>query len=169
MEELSYGKGHGTGSAVERRPTTGRGPHPDLAASDADHEPCPKEASMIPQLKRHEIQVLLKAGHTQEDAARIAAVSLRTVQRVAAEPAVQEVEDRGERARRGIGRPRTAEPFRALVEKLLQEEPRILSVEVLRRARLDGYLGGKSALYSLAARHALSHGAPANAIRGVGW
>ncbi len=27
---------------------------------------------MIPQMKRYEIQILLKAGHTQEDAARIA-------------------------------------------------------------------------------------------------
>jgi hypothetical protein len=78
-------------------------------------------------------------------------VSLRTVSRVAAEPAVQQVEDRGERARRAIGRPRTTEPFRTLVEKLLQEEPQTLSVEVLRRARLEGYQGGKSALYSLAA------------------
>src|SRR5208283_1484455 len=45
----------------------------------------------------------------------------------------------------------SAEPFRVLVDKLLKEEPQILSVEVLRRARLDGYQGGKSALYSLAA------------------
>jgi transposase InsO family protein len=106
---------------------------------------------MIQQLKRHEIQILLKAGHTQEDAARIAAVSLSTVQRVSGEPGVEHVDDEAERARRKIGRPSTAEPFRALVEKLLQEEPQILSVEVLRRARLDGYAGGKSALYSLAA------------------
>jgi len=87
---------------------------------------------MIPQLKRHEIQVLLKAGHTREDTARIATVSLRTVQRVVEEPAVQYVDDGEERARRKIGRPSSAEPFRVLVEKLLQEEPQILSVEVLR-------------------------------------
>jgi transposase len=117
-----------------------------------DHEACPKEASMIPQLKRHEIQILLKAGHTQEDAARIAAVSLRTVQRVCEEPAVQHVDDGQERTRRRIGRPSTAEPFRALVEKLLREEPQLLSVELLRRARLEGYHGGKSALYHLTAR-----------------
>jgi len=150
MEELSNGSSQGTGSAVGPKPA-GREPRPELAALVVDHEVCPKEASMIPQLKRHEIQILLKAGHTQEDVARIAAVSLRTVSRVAGEPAVQQVEERGERARRGIGRPRTAELFRALVEKLLQEEPQILSVEVLRRARLEGYQGGKSALYSLAA------------------
>ena len=90
---------------------------------------------MITQLKRYEIQVLLRAGHTQPDTARIAEVSLRTVQRVVAEPEIETVEDDKERARRRIGRPSTAEPFRSLTEKLLKEEPEILSVEALRRAR----------------------------------
>ncbi len=114
-------------------------------------ESSPREASMIKLLKRHEIQVLLKAGHTQAARARIAKVSVRSVKRVAVEPDVQQVEDRQERSRRGIGRPSTAEPFRALIQKLLGEEPEILSVEVLRRAKLDGYTGGKSALYELVA------------------
>jgi len=109
------------------------------------------EASMITLLRRHEIQVLLRAGHTQAEAARIAKVSTRSVKRVAAEPEVQHVDDEKERGERRIGRPSTAEPFRALVKKLLGEEPEILSVEILRRARLDGYLGGKSALYELIA------------------
>ena len=110
-----------------------------------------REASVITQLKRHEIQILLGAGHTQAETARIAKVSLRTVKRVAAEPKVHQVDDGAERTRRGIGRPRTAEPFRALVETLIQKEPEILSVEILRRARLEGYQGGKSALYQLVA------------------
>jgi hypothetical protein len=70
---------------------------------------------------------------------------------VATEPEVQQVDDGKERGKRRIGRPSTAEPFRALVKKLLGEEPEILSVEILRRARLDGYTGGKSALYELVA------------------
>jgi transposase len=37
------------------------------------------------------------------------------------------------------------------VETLIQKEPEILSVEILRRARLEGYQGGKSALYQLVA------------------
>ncbi len=106
---------------------------------------------MIPQMKRYEIQILLKAHHTKEDAARIAAVSLNTVQRVASEPAIQQVEDLGKRFCRRIGRPKITERFRAQIEKLLREEPQMMSVEVLRLARLDGYKGGKSALYSLAA------------------
>ena len=109
------------------------------------------EAPMITQLKRHEIQILLKAEHTQKDTASIAKVSLRTVRRVAEEPDVQHVDDEQERARRAIGRPSTTEPFRVLVEGLLKEEPTMFSVEVLRRARLEGYAGGKSALFALAA------------------
>ena len=150
MEELSWGDTQSMVPAIGLQPQREQS-HPELGLSLMDHEARPKEASMIPQLKRHEIQVLLKAGHTQEDAARIAAVSLSTVQRVSGEPGVEHVNDEEERARRKIGRPSTAEPFRALVEKLLKEEPQLLSVEVLRRARLDGYEGGKSALYSLAA------------------
>ena len=106
---------------------------------------------MIPQLTRHKIQVLLQAGHSRAETSRLAKVSRRTVRRVAEEPSIEHVDDGEERARRKIGRPSTAEPFRVLVEKLLKEEPQLLSVEVLRRARLDGYEGGKSALYSLAA------------------
>ena len=142
-----------------QRRTRSEGPVPakagrsfaEVVPSGAHDEASTVEASMINQLKRHEIQVLLKAGHTQPDAARIAKVSLRTVQRVVIEPEVETVDDDKERARRRIGRPSTAEPFKALAEKLLKEEPAILSVEVLRRARLEGYAGGKSALFQMVA------------------
>ena len=106
---------------------------------------------MIPQLKRFEIQILLKAGHSQKETSRIAEVSLRTVQRVLEEPEVEKCDDGREQTRRRIGRPSTAEPFRSLVEKLVQEEPQLLCVEIVRRARLEGYEGGKSALYQLVA------------------
>jgi transposase len=109
------------------------------------------EVPMIPQLKRFEIQVLLKVGHSQAETSRIAKVSLRTVQRVSGEPGVEHSDDGKERTRRGIGRPSTAEPFKPLAEKLLQEDSQLLSVEILRRARLEGYEGGKSALYQLVA------------------
>jgi len=109
------------------------------------------EASMISQLKRYGVQILLKAGHTEADTARLAEVSLRTVRRVAEEPDVEHVDDTGERARRRIGRPSTVQPFTTLIQTLLKEEPAILSVEVLRRARLEGYTGGKSALFALVA------------------
>ncbi|MEN8183021.1 MAG: IS21 family transposase, partial [Myxococcota bacterium] len=62
-----------------------------------------------------------------------------------------EVEDGAERERRRIGRPSKAEPFRKLVVDLLGEEPELMSLEILRRARLSGYTGGKTALYDLVA------------------
>ena len=48
-----------------------------------------------------------------------------------------------------IGRPAKAEPYRARVTGWLAEDPGLLSVELLRRAKLAGYHGAKSALYEL--------------------
>jgi transposase len=106
---------------------------------------------MINMLKRHEIQVLRKAGHTQADVAERAEVSESAVRRVEREPTVGEVDEEAARQRRHIGRPSKAEPFRTKVVALVGEKPPLLSVEILRRVRLDGYCGGKSALYALVA------------------
>jgi hypothetical protein len=51
----------------------------------------------------------------------------------------------------GIGPPAKAEPFRSVVAAILAGEPDLLSVEILRRAKLQGYTGGKTALYELIA------------------
>lgn len=99
-------------------------------------------------LKRHAVQVLRKAGHTLEETAKLGGVSVRSVQRIEDEPAVVQLEGEEER-RRNVGRPSKAEPFRGFVTDLLREEPELLSVEVLRRARPSGYEGAKSALYEL--------------------
>ena len=112
------------------------------------------EDRMLTLLKRHQVQTLLAAGHDQIEVARLAGVSVRSVRRVAAESPVEHVDDRQERVERRIGRPSKVEPFRALVQELVaevDEETRapLKSVEILRRARLDGYQGGKSALYEL--------------------
>lgn len=100
-------------------------------------------------MKRHEIQVLLKAGHSYSKVADLTGASRRTVARVAKEASVTHVDDSAERTRRRLGRPSKSEPFRKLVRKVLADEPEVLSVEVLRRAREQGYRGGKSALYEL--------------------
>jgi len=102
-------------------------------------------------MKRHEVQVLRRAGVSQEKVAELTGISVRAVRRIEAEVPVVVPDDEAERARRGIGRPSKAEPFRGLVAKVLAEDPDLLSLEVLRRARLDGYQGGKSALYGLIA------------------
>lgn len=104
---------------------------------------------MLTLLKRHEIQVLRKAGHAQAEVARLAGVSVRSVRRVEAEAVVASVDDAGERARRKVGRPRKAEAYRQLVVDELAKDPELMSLELLRRARIQGYSGGKSALYEL--------------------
>jgi len=61
----------------------------------------------------HEIQVLRKAGHSLPEVGRLAGVSVRSVQRVEAEPAVSHVDELAERVRRKIGRPSTARPLKS--------------------------------------------------------
>jgi len=104
---------------------------------------------MIEMLKRHAIQVLRQAGHDQADVARLVGVGVRTIRRVEGEPDITHIDDAKERERRAIGRPAKAEPFRSVVAEILAREPDLLSVEILRRAKLKGYTGGKTALYTL--------------------
>jgi transposase len=104
---------------------------------------------MYGMMKRHEIQVLLKAGLSQAEVARIAGVSERTVRSVEAEAPVAAVDDAAERARRRLGRPSKVEGFRNEVAALLAQEPELMTLEVLRRMRQRGYTGGKTALYEL--------------------
>ena len=102
-------------------------------------------------LKRHEIQVLLKAGHSRAEVARLAGISLRSVKRIAQEADVTHVDDAGARRTPAIGRPSVVQRFRKFVAAVLQEEPALRSVEVLRRARGQGYTGGKTAFYAVVA------------------
>jgi len=104
-------------------------------------------------LKRHEIQVLRHVGHTQAEIATFASVSIATVARVEDEEAVTHVDDAKARAARRLGRPAKAEPFRQFIvdELAAEKETELLSLELVRRARLKGYSGGKSALYALIA------------------
>ena len=104
---------------------------------------------MIDMFKRHEIQVLRRAGHNQTEVAELAAVSRRSVRRVEAEPSVETFDMVSEREKRRIGRPSKAEPLRTFLVGELAKEPDLLTVELLRRARGQGYGGGKSALYEL--------------------
>lgn len=104
---------------------------------------------MIDMVKRHEIQVLRRAGHALAETAELAGVSQSTVQRVEAEAPVASFDAEAERVRRSIGRPSKAEPFRPLLVAELAKQPDVLAVELLRRTQLAGYAGGKSALYEL--------------------
>jgi len=102
-------------------------------------------------LKRHEVEVLLKAGHRKTEVARMTGVSLRSVKRIAQEEAVVHVDDEAERNQRQIGRPSTVQNFRKQVVGILEETPDLASLEILRRVRESGYQGGKTALYELVA------------------
>ena len=101
-------------------------------------------------LKRHEIQVLRRAGHTWAEVASLTGVSVGTARRVAAEEAVTTVDNAAERAQHHIGRPSKAEAYRDVLVQALTEDPDLRSVELLHRARLAGYTGGKIGVYALA-------------------
>lgn len=102
-------------------------------------------------LKRHEVEILLKAGHPKTEVARLAGVSLCSVKRIADETPVVHVDDAAEREKRRIGRPSLVENFRKLIVAILEEKPDLPSLEILRRAREAGYPGGKTVLYALVA------------------
>src|SRR6266446_3297053 len=106
---------------------------------------------MLAMLKRHEIEILLKAGHGKADVARLSGASLRSVKRIAQEGPVAHIDDAGERAQRQIGRPSMVASFRKPVLEILGQTPDLASLEILRRVREAGYQGGKTALYALVA------------------
>lgn len=102
-------------------------------------------------LKRHEVEILLKAGHPKTEVARLAGVSLCSVKRIAEEAPVVHVDDAVEREKRRIGRPSKVHDFRKFIAALMEETPDLPSLEILRRIREAGYRGGKTALYALVA------------------
>ena len=106
---------------------------------------------MYDLLKRYAVQVLLDAGHTQVEVSRLTGVSERSVRRIKEEQTVVDVDDQADRKRRRLGRPSKTEPFRSFVVGLLGEEPELMSLEIMRRARARGYTGGKTAMYDLVA------------------
>lgn len=106
---------------------------------------------MLPLLKRHEIQVLLRAGHSQPDVAARTGVSADTVRRVKRETAVTSADDAAERRDRKIGRPSKASPFASKVAAWIAEDAELPTQELLRRATEAGYTGHKTAFYALVA------------------
>ena len=110
-----------------------------------------EEIRMLQLMKRHEIQVLLRAHHTQKKIAELTGVSISSVRRVAKEEPVEHADDSTEHSKRRIGRPRVVEGVRKLVQATLKARPDLDGVEILHRARLAGYRGGDSAFYDLVA------------------
>jgi hypothetical protein len=54
--------------------------------------------------------------------------------------------------RRGVGRPSVVAHYAPQLVQWLRENPDLAGAEILRRLRLSGYRGGKSALYALVRR-----------------
>ena len=54
--------------------------------------------------------------------------------------------------RRGAGRPSPVARYTPSIVEWLREQPELSSADILRRIRLAGYRGGKSALYELVKR-----------------
>jgi transposase len=106
---------------------------------------------MHDMMKRLEVQVLRRAGHPQEEVATLTGVPVRTIQRIETEASVTSIDTEAERHQRRIGRPRRIDEWRGLVERILATEPSLMTLELLRRARLDGYGGSKTAFYDLVA------------------
>ena len=102
-------------------------------------------------LTRHGVQAALQRGKSQRVVADFFGLSVRSVRRIAREEAVMEADDREMIGKRGIGRPSAAGGWRDEVLACLKAEPDMMSAEVLRRLRLKGYKGGKSAMYNLVA------------------
>lgn len=109
------------------------------------------QREMLSQLKRHEVQVLLRAGFTPGDVAKRAQVSDDSVRRIQQEDAVEHTDDTAVRAKRRIGRPSKAAKLAERVKEWLVEDPGLPTQELLRRAKESGYAGKKTAFYSLVA------------------
>ena len=93
---------------------------------------------------------MLAAGVLQERIAELTGVSVRTISRIAREPSGPATKSpAGAPKRTRPGRPSGVERYRDAVAAMLRDEPKLKSVEVLRRLRERGYTGGKSAVYDL--------------------
>lgn len=125
------------------------------------------DGDVLSLLKRHEIQVLLRAGFSANDVAKRSGASVDTVLRIADEPEIDHTDDRAERTKRRIGRPPKAALFTEKVSALLAEDPALPTQELLRRATQAGYKGKKTAFYALVAALRPPRGAPVVRFEGL--
>ena len=106
---------------------------------------------MLGLLKRHEVEVLLKAGHKRTEVARLTGISRSSVQRVSGEAAIEHFDDTAERQKRRIGRRRIVNSFHETISDILEKQPDLPSLHILRQVQNLGYSGGKTVLYAVVA------------------
>ena len=102
---------------------------------------------MHSQMKRHDVQLLLRAGHTQEQVHEITGISVRSIRRIQEEDPVADFDDRAARKRSKVGRPSKVEPYISWIVERIAADPELMTLELLRLARQKGYDGGKSQFY----------------------
>ncbi len=100
-------------------------------------------------LDRHAVQAMLQAGERPRRIATHFGISVRTVWRIAREPAVTAGEERAARRARRIGRPPVPTAVATLVRGWLEEEPDLPPGEVHRRLREADHRLGLSTVYRL--------------------
>jgi transposase len=107
---------------------------------------------MHDMVKRLEVQVLRRGGHTQEDTAAKTGVSVTSVRRIEREAPIVSLDDA---PLRRIGRPSKIEAYRAAVVELCNEKDStgrpLQSKEIVRRLRAKGFKGAKTSAYALIA------------------
>jgi transposase len=104
---------------------------------------------MYDGMKRFQIQQLRQAGVSTTRTAEASGVSPRTVERVSSEDRVEEPGEHDAQASARMGRPSKVARYEGQVKEWLEAEPELASIAILERLRLEGYRGGKSAVYEL--------------------
>ena len=98
---------------------------------------------MLGLLKRHEVETLLKAGHKRTEIARLTGISLSSVKRITEEANVEHFDDMAERRTRRIGRPSIVQGFQNAIRNILEKEPDMPSLDILRHVQKAGYTRGQ--------------------------
>jgi transposase len=83
-------------------------------------------------IQRHEVQVLLDAGFSHRQVSKKTGVSKRSVTRIVQEARIDTLAARSRP--RYPGRPSSVSRHEQLLDKILADEPGLLSVEILHRA-----------------------------------
>jgi transposase len=110
------------------------------------------ERRMHGQMKRHEVQLLRSAGHKQGDVAELTGVGERSIRRIENEEPVTDFDDAKAVRKRGVGRPSKVARFEQRARDWLAAEPELMTLELLRRAREEGYDGSKSPFFAMVKR-----------------
>lgn len=103
-------------------------------------------------VRRHETRLLRRAGKTQKDVREMTGVAERSIRRIEREAPAETFDDRAEAKKRRVGRPSKVAAFLRRIEELLEDHPAMQSLEVFRRLKEDGYVGGKSAVAEAVAK-----------------